>query len=110
MLVGVVTLNALSVSRRIREGRPARPLVMQVGDFMGSRLPVERGACKSEHSRGCPVFTRMRGGSAHPCWWSLNSIFWGGFREWIPRGFALFNHWFWVPLIQVPDSGGPPAR
>jgi hypothetical protein len=104
MLVGVVALNALSVSRQIREGRPARLLVVRVRDFLGSRLPIERASCESECNQGCPVFTHMRGGSAHLCRWSLNLIFWGGFRAQIPQGFALFNRWFWVPLIQVPDN------
>jgi hypothetical protein len=54
-LVGVVALNALSVSMQIREGRPARPLVVRVGVFLGSRLPVERASYESERGRGRTV-------------------------------------------------------
>jgi hypothetical protein len=53
--VGVVALNALSVSRQIREGRPARPPVVRVGVFLGSRLPVERASYESERGRGRTV-------------------------------------------------------
>jgi hypothetical protein len=43
----------------------------------------------------------------YPYRWSLDSIFLEGFRAWIPQGFAPFNRWFWVPLIQVSDKGQP---
>jgi hypothetical protein len=48
----VVALNALSVSRWVRRGRPAQPRVVRVKDFPGSRPPLERASCESEHSRG----------------------------------------------------------
>jgi hypothetical protein len=53
--VGVVVLNALSVSRQIREGRPARSPVVRVRVFLGSRLPIEQASYESERGRGRPV-------------------------------------------------------
>jgi hypothetical protein len=104
-LVGMVALNALSVSRWMRGGRPARPWVMRVRDFLRSRFSVERASYKSERSRGCPIFMRMRAWLSVSMQAEPSFEFLGGFRAQIPRGFVPFNYWFWVPLIQLPDTG-----
>jgi hypothetical protein len=53
----VVALNALSASRCVRRGQRARPRVVRVGDFSGSRPPLERASCESELSRGWASIT-----------------------------------------------------
>jgi hypothetical protein len=76
----------LSVSRRARKHRLARPRVDQIdlGSCESEIFPrVEASSCESERSQGCLVFV---------CMWFLK-----GFVVRIPRR-------FWVSLVWVPDS------
>jgi hypothetical protein len=98
----VAAFNALSASRWMRRGRRARPRVVRVGDFPGSRPPLERVSCESKLSQGCAgIAIRTRVELGVTAQGSLGSTFLRGFRARIPRGFASFNRWFRVPLIQV---------
>jgi hypothetical protein len=77
-LVGVVALNALSVSRWVR-GSTGSTLGHASRRFFRSRLPVERASYKLERGQGRLVCICMWPRSAYPCGWSLNLILLRGF-------------------------------
>jgi hypothetical protein len=98
-LVGVVALNALSVSRWVRQGRPVRPWVVRVGDFPGVKASHRAGLVRVRTQSRVPRLHTYVVLARRTCAGRALAWFFKGFAVWIPRGFVPFSRWFWVPLV-----------